>query len=118
MRKDMPFLVLEAIVLVCVLAAPILFCCMLTVDVFGHSPKVTVALNGKCCQEIASRKQGGATVPCGVISIEPNFGAKSISLIVCNSNRESLTYVWNALDRNAIKRFTVTRGQCEHTCFH
>lgn len=118
MRKDMPFIVLEVVVLLCVVAAPILFCCLLAVDVFAHSPKVTVALNGKCCEEIASRKRDGAKMPGGVISIEPNFGAKSVSLTVCNSNRESLTYVLNALDRDAIKHFTITKGKCEHTCLH
>jgi hypothetical protein len=118
MRKDVPFLVLEVVVLLCVVAAPILFCCLLTVDAFAHSPRVTVALNGKCCEEIASRKHEGAKMPSGVISIEPNFGAKSVSLTVCNSKRESLTYVWNVLDRDALKHLVVTKGKCEHTCLH
>lgn len=118
MRKDLPSIAGELLLFVSILAAPILIACMVSVDLFSHSSRLTVALNGQCCEEIATRKQNGAKLPSGVISIEPNFGAKSVSLVVCNANRESLTYVWNAFDRDALKRFVVTKGKCEHTCLH
>lgn len=118
MKKSIPGLIGEVALFAAIVSAPVLIGCMMTVDLFRHAPRVTVALNGTCCEGIAKGAAQSSRLCGGVISIEPDFAAKSVSLTVCDANRDSMTYVWNTVDGEGLRGFKVTKGKCGHKCLH